>query len=179
MDPDPPPSRPLRRPCARIERERRFLLEHLPPAVDPGEFVRLRDHFLEGTHLRVRRVERPDGSEVVTKLGQKIPDPDAPDDPTRRSMTTIYLSSAETDRFTPQVGGPRSVKRRYTLVEGGATFAIDVWEAPAAVAGTVLAEVECDSDAELRAVPVPAWALREVTEDPAFGAVALASGAGG
>lgn len=166
--------RPIRRKYARVERERRFLLERLPPEVDPADYVRLHDLFVEGTCLRLRRVERPDGSEVVTKLGQKVADPEAPDDPRRRLMTTIYLAPGESDALA-RVDGRRAAKRRYTLDAHGHAWAIDVWEAPPGAAGTILAEVECDSDAELDSIEEPAWASCEVTDDPAYTAVALAA----
>lgn len=168
-----PTDRPARRDYARIERERRFRLERLPEAVDARDFVRLRDRFVEGTFLRVRRVERPDGTEVVTKLGQKLVDPEAPDDPRRRRMTTIYLEPGRA-RALAGLPGRTSSKRRYTLVEAGRTWAIDVWEEPAGAAGTIVAEVECDTDEELAAVAPPPWTAGEVTTDPAFGAFALA-----
>lgn len=172
----PTRDRPLRRKYARIERERRFLLDALPAQVDAADYVRLRDRFVEGAPLRLRRVERPGGDEVVTKLGQKIVDPEAPSDPRRRQMTTIYLEPGEASALDA-LPGARSVKRRYTLVEGELTWAIDVWEEPASAAGTIVAEIECPTDAELDAVAPPAWAAREVTEDPHYGAFALASGA--
>ena len=167
-------TRPLKRKYARIERERRFVLERLPEAVEAEGFTRLIDCFVEGTWLRLRRLEGPDGTEVLTKLGQKIPDPDAPGDVRHRQMTTIYLAPGEATALA-ELDGPRSVKRRYKFEEQGHTWAIDVWESPPAAAGTILAEVECESDEELDAIEVPDWAQREVTDDDAFSAFTLAS----
>ncbi len=87
--------RPLLRNYARIERERRFRLARLPHDIDPEEYERLHDCYVRGTHLRLRKVEEAGGRVRVWKLGQKIPDPSAPDDPRRRQMTTIYLDSTE------------------------------------------------------------------------------------
>lgn len=165
--------RPLKRGYSRIERERRFVLRTLPDAVAPDEYERLRDCFVTGTHLRMREVSLPSGDVLVVKLGQKIVDPTAPTDPRRRQMTTIYLDEVEAAALP--LTGLRACKRRYKLREQGRTFCIDVWEQPAAAAGVIVAEVECETDEELDAVECPAWALREVTEDPEFGAVALAS----
>ena len=134
--------------------------------------MRLHDRFVRGSSLRIRRVASPEGREILTKIGHKRIDPDAPLDPRRRLLTTIYLEPGEADGLAA-LAGPGSVKRRYTYDEQGWTWAIDVWEEPAARAGLVLAEVECDSDAELDVIRMPAWAIREVTQDPSFSAFEL------
>jgi len=164
--------RPLKRKYARIERERRFVLRRLPHGLEPDSYERLRDCFVRGTHLRLRRVERPDGELVIVKLGQKIVDVEAPDDPRRREMTTIYLDGDEASAL--RLDGLRTVKRRYKFAEQCWTFCIDVWEEPASAAGTIVAEVECPTDEQLDAVVCPDWAEREVTEDPAYSAIVLA-----
>ncbi len=164
--------RPLKRKYARIERERRFALKRLPAGLDPGTFQRLRDCYVRDTHLRLRQVETPDGEIVIVKLGQKIVDPEAPEDPRRRQMTTIYFDAAEAAAL--RLDGLRTVKRRYKHREQGWTFCIDVWEQPTGAAGVIVAEVECPTDAELDAVTCPSWAEGEVTEDPAYSAILLA-----
>lgn len=168
--------RPTKRPYARIERERRFLLERLPPEVDPEAYERLDDLFVEGTHLRLRRVSRANGEWIVTKLGQKVLDPAAPSDPRCRQMTTIYLPEEEA-AVLASLAGLRTAKRRYKIFEQGWTFCIDVWESPAPARGTIVAEVEAPSIEELERVIVPTWALREVTEDARYSAITLAGGA--
>lgn len=165
--------RPLHRPYARLELERRFLLEVLPPEAEARGFVRLHDRFVTGTHLRLRHVRASDGRWLATKLGQKIPNPEAPEDPRQRQMTTLYLPEAEGAALAP-LSGVTSVKRRYELPEQGFTWCIDVWEAPAAAAGVILAEVEAPTLEELECLLEPAWAAREVTDDPGYSAFALA-----
>jgi CYTH domain-containing protein len=160
---------------ARIERERRFLVERLPEAVDPASYERLDDLYVQGTHLRLRRVSRPDGQVIVVKLGQKIVHPDAPHDPRCRQMTTIYLPPDEA-AVLAALPGLRTTKRRYRLAEQGRTFCLDVWESPETARGTILAEVEAPSIAELERVRLPSWAAREVTDDPAYTAITLARG---
>lgn len=164
--------RPLKRDYARVERERRFLVPSLPSGIAPDGYQRLRDCFVAGTHLRLRVVEAPNGETIVAKLGQKIPDPAAPDDPRRRSMTTLYLPPEEAAALAFE--GLRATKRRYKLPEQGWTFCIDVWEEPAAARGIILAEVECPTDEQLDRIVTPRWAEREVTEDPGYAAVPLA-----
>ena len=165
--------RPLTRNYARIERERRFLLDALPSSVNPNDYERLRDCFIPNTHLRLREVSSPTGEVLVVKLGQKITDPLAPSDPRRRQMTTIYLDEKEGAALGLE--GLRACKRRFKIREQGWTFCIDVWEAPTAAVGVLVAEVECPTDKELDAIRCPTWAIREVTEDSSYGAVALAS----
>jgi len=165
--------RPATRKYARIERERRFALDALPAGVDPADYERLCDLYVEGTELRLRRVEAPDGARLQVKLGQKTLDPQAPDDPRHRQMTTLYLREGD-ERALAALGGRRSVKRRYKLAEQGWTFCIDVYEAPAGAAGTMLCEVECDSDAELERIACPIWATREITEDARYSGFTLA-----
>jgi hypothetical protein len=165
--------RPNHRPYARIERERRFLLERLPPMLNPDEYERFDDLLLEGTHLRLREVRDPSGNWIITKLGQKIVDPAAPNDARCRQMTTIYAPENEGAVFK-SMPGLRTTKRRYKLPEHGWTFCIDVWERPLAARGTILAEVEAPSIEELQRITLPNWAVREVTEDPRYSAIALA-----
>jgi CYTH domain-containing protein len=165
--------RPTKRPYARIELERRFLLEGLPAELDPNEYERLDDLLVEGTHLRLRQVRKPRGEWVVTKLGQKVVDPEAPDDPRRRQMTTIYLPENEGSLLT-SLPGLRTMKRRYKVREQGWTFCIDVWENPSGARGTIIAEVEAPSLEELERITVPTWAVREVTADSRYSAIALA-----
>ena len=167
--------RPAKRPYARIERERRFLLERLPDGVDPETYERLDDLFVRGTHLRLREVRAPNGDWIVTKLGQKVLDPSAPGDPRCRQMTTIYLPEGEAVMLS-SLPGLRTTKRRYKLREQGWTFCIDVWELPVPARGTILAEVETPSIEELERVTLPSWAQREVTDDARYSAIVLAGG---
>lgn len=165
--------RPQHRPYARLELERRFLLASLPSAVPGDAYERLFDTYVAGTHLRVRHVHRPDGAWITSKLGQKIINPEAPEDPRQRKMTTIYLPQEEA-RVLDGLAGLRTVKRRYKLVEQGFTWCIDVWESPAGAAGTMVAEVETAAIDQLERIVLPSWAIREVTADAQYSAIALA-----
>ena len=117
--------RPAHRPYARIELERRFLLDALPPSLTESAFERLHDTYVTGTHLRIRHLFDPDGTWITSKLGQKIPNPQAPNDPRQRQMTTIYLPKSEADVLAP-LPGLWAMKRRYKIREQGWTFCIDV-----------------------------------------------------
>ena len=165
--------RPHKRKYCRIERERRFQLHSLPPSVDPQQYDRLHDRYFIGSCLRLRRVVGVDGKLIALKLGQKLIDPAAPLDPTRRQMTTIYLHADEEVLFQ-SLPARKSVKRRYKLDEQGWTFAIDVYEAPQSAVGIIVCEVECDTDEQLASILKPEWACQEITKDLDFSGANIA-----
>lgn len=166
--------RPLKRKYARIERERRFLLGQLPPQLDPDNFQRLHDRYILGAPMRLRRVETPSGVPLLTKLGQKIVDPENPESTRHRLMTTIYLTPEEGEVFA-SLPAHSSIKRRYKLAEQGWTFVIDSYEAPNTAKGLLIAEVECDTDEALDAIQCPSWALREITDEPQWSGAKLSA----
>lgn len=70
--------------------------------------------------------------------------------------------------------GPAIRKTRWTVPHEGHVWTVDVFEAPARLAGLVLAEVELASAAV--SPPLPAWLGQEVTDDPRFSNAALSAG---
>ena len=156
--------RPNKRGYARIERERRFLVEAFPQFVDATAYERLVDRYIEGTELRLRRIESPDGALVQVKLGQKRANPDDPDNLRHQEMTTFYLRP-EDSAVLAALPARVSVKRRYAISEQGRTFALDVYEQPGSRRGLMVVEVECDADEDLDRMRCPSWAVREITED--------------
>jgi adenylate cyclase len=68
-------------------------------------------------------------------------------------------------------------KARFDLMHEGHHWTVDVFEAPAALAGLVLAEVELDT-AEADP-PLPDWLGAEVTDDPRYSNAALAAALAG
>jgi CYTH domain-containing protein len=157
---------------ARLECERRFLLAALPARIDPDAGYRqIRDLYIEGTRLRLRSVSSPEGERIEQKLNQKLPPPSG--EAAHRIVTSVYLDPAEYARLAA-LPGRRLEKRRYAYTHEGRAFAIDAFGGP--LAGLVLAEIALDSEAELRALPLPAFAHCEVTELPLFTGGELAHG---
>lgn len=64
-------------------------------------------------------------------------------------------------------------KTRFEVPHAGRLWTVDVFEAPAALAGLVLAEIELE--AEGIEPPLPDWLGAEVTADPRFSNAALAA----
>ena len=142
---------------ARIERERRFLLDRFPGAA----VVRVRhitDRYIDGTRLRLRH-QSDDGGPATFKLTQKVP---APANRTQQALiTSIYLTPDEF-RLLDQLPGKILRKVRYSVPP----FGIDVFEG--ALQGLRLAEAEFDSAADADSLVVPDFILHEVTGDQRF-----------
>jgi len=158
----------MRRPhkYARIERERRFLLDRFPSA----DVVRIRhitDRYIDGTYLRLREQADDDGPPMF-KLTQKIPA--RANGAQQGLITSIYLTEDEF-RLLAQLPGRMFSKVRYSVPP----FGIDVFEGT--LQGLRLAEAEFNSAAEADALVVPEFMLHEVTDDERFtgGQLACAS----
>ena len=148
---------------AKPEREQRWLLSRLPDdVVDP---VDIRDRYLTGSTLRLRRVRSGTGS--VYKLGQKVRA--SPDSPERLSLTNMYLSEHEFD-LLGQLEGPSLRKTRWRWPIGGHTLSVDRFEGR--LEGLILAEVELGEDEPL--LPAHGLALADVTAEDRFSGGRLA-----
>lgn len=151
---------------ARIERERRFLVDRFPSS-GVVRVRRIADRYLDGTRLRLRE-QSDDGGPVSFKLTQKVQDQAA--GAQQGFLTSIYLTESEF-RLLAELPARTLRKVRYSLPP----FGVDVFEG--ALQGLLLAEAEFDSAAEADALAVPAFILHEVTADPRFtgGQLACAS----
>ena len=142
---------------ARIERERRFLVEEFPTA----GIVRTRhiaDRYLDGTFLRLREQTDVDGT-AIFKLTQKLPI--VANGPQQVLITTIYVTQHEF-RLLSQLPGKMLRKARYSIPPLG----IDVFEG--ALEGLRLAEAEFDSAEQAHAFVPPPFIRNEVTGDVRF-----------
>jgi hypothetical protein len=143
-----------------------------PEQLQRSEAWAISDRYLDGTHLRLRRMEPMfDGGGTIWKIGKKQA-PHAPDF-TRTTITTIYLTAEEYAAFSalPAHG---LQKTRHRLVEDGRPIAVDVFDG--ALRGLVLAEVGYATEEEMTAARMlPTWVSREVSDDPRFTGAALAA----
>ena len=136
---------------ARFELEKRWLVEQLPEGADAGAL--LLDRYIEGTSLRLRRADPP---HVQYKLSQK--EAPSPPDYAVTVITTIYLTPEEHEVLAALPA--RELRKRRHHFE---RYSIDVFEGP--LAGLILAETEFSSEEEMRAHPVPDFAVRDVSDD--------------
>jgi CYTH domain-containing protein len=143
---------------ARPERERRFVLDAMPPGAAAGH--RIVDRYVRGTHLRLREVG--DGDDAVLKLGHKVRPDEA--DPRLVLHTTIYLTRPEFDLLAALPADTVTKHRAWVVAPGGGRIAVDSFEG--ALAGLILAEVElADTDTPFEP---PSWGLAEVSTDERF-----------
>src|SRR5689334_11708245 len=77
---------------ARIERERRFLLERLPPQMSVTRICRIDDRYIDGTALRLRE-RNDDCGQVTYKFTQKIPG--RSNGAQQGLITSMYLTKSE------------------------------------------------------------------------------------
>ena len=149
---------------ARVERERRFLLEELPEGLTrASSHVQIWDNYITGTRLRLRRIRVPQTKEQRWKLTQKFA-PDAADF-SRTIITNIYLSEYEYGVLSVFEGNELR-KNRYAFEHEGRAFGIDVFLG--ALWGLILAETEFETDEEMRAFETPPFAVADVTNVEMF-----------
>jgi CYTH domain-containing protein len=149
---------------ARIERERRYLLQDLPEGLSrAAPHLQITDNYITGTHLRIRKVRDPKTNKWTVKFTQKFaPDPK---DFLRTVITNIYLNATEADVLS--VFDANEIrKNRYKFEFEGRQFSIDMFLGD--LFGLVLAEISFDTDEELKSFSKPPWALADVTNVELF-----------
>lgn len=151
---------------AHLEIERRWLVdsERLGNA-DLCDPIAIHDRYIEGTRTRLRRIER-DGASVF-KLTRKY----ECDKADARPIVTAYLEEAEYAVFA-SLPALELTKTRFKLAHGGHEFSIDRFHG--ALEGLMLAEIEMDDLAALRALRDPPWAVRDLTHDLPYQGATLA-----
>jgi CYTH domain-containing protein len=143
---------------AKVERERRFLVERFPSDAVVVRTRCIRDRYIEGSRLRLREQLDDDGPPVF-KLTQKIPQRAA--GAQQGFLTTMYLSEQEF-RIFAQLPAKELSKIRYSVPP----FGIDVFEGT--LAGLIIAEAEFDSAEAAIALEIPSFIGAEVSVDGRF-----------
>jgi len=149
---------------ARVERERRFVLRGLPPGLElTHPHTQIFDNYVTATRLRLRKIRVPERREWVWKLTQKF----APDagDLSRTLITNIYLSQYEYELLSVFEGNELR-KNRYPYEHEGRRYSVDIFLG--ALHGLVLAEIEFETDEEMRDFQAPPFAALEVTNEEMF-----------
>lgn len=149
---------------ARVELERRFLLNDLPEGLSRADHhVQITDSYITGTRLRIRKVRDPKTNKWIVKFTQKFaPDPA---DLSQTLITNIYLDALEAE--TLSIFEANEIrKNRYYFDFASRKFSIDMFLGD--LLGLVLAETNFATDEEMRAFQTPPFALADVTNNEIF-----------
>jgi CYTH domain-containing protein len=148
----------------RVERERRYLLAGLPEGLKlQDEHAQITDNYITGTRMRLRKSRWVPTNEWTLKLTQKHAP--TPPDFSRTLITSIYLNEYEYEVLSVFEGNELR-KNRYPFEHEGRKYSVDVFLG--ALYGLILAETDFDSDEEMDAFPLPAFAAADVTRDEMF-----------
>jgi len=149
---------------ARLERERRYLLQGLPEGLTRASpHVQITDNYITGTRLRLRKVRDPLTNKWIVKFTQKFAVNSS--DLSRTLITNTYLNAQEAEILSVFEANEIR-KNRYRFEFEGRKFGIDMFLGD--LFGLVLAEVSFDDDEELESFPKPPFALVEVTNNELF-----------
>lgn len=149
---------------ARVERERRFLLNDMPEGLTrASEHVQIWDNYITNTRLRLRKIRLLPSGQYIAKLTQKyMPEPP---DSSRTLITNTYLSAAEYEVLSIFEGNEIR-KNRYPYEHEGRKYSIDVFVGP--LWGLILAETDFATDEDMAAFTPPGFVALEVTNDEMF-----------
>lgn len=153
---------------ARLEIERRWKVdpERLPD-LSALKRIRIRDKYLTGTRLRLRRMEYIDQGVTHYKLCKKYGKTSDHVEP----MTNFYLERSEYE-ILDGLPGKAIAKDRFPFEFEGQPFSIDRYGEPHA--GLYTVEIEFRSEDAAREASPPPFALEEVSADPRFAGSFLA-----
>jgi CYTH domain-containing protein len=149
---------------ARVERERRYLLQDLPEGMSRADpHVQITDNYITGTRLRLRKVRDPKTNKWTVKFTQKFA-PDA-NDLSRTIITNTYLNALEAESLG-MFDANEIRKNRYPFEYEGRRFSVDMFLGD--LFGLVLAEVSFETDEELDSFSQPPFAIADVTNMDLF-----------
>jgi CYTH domain-containing protein len=149
---------------ARLERERRYLLQDLPEGLTRASpHLQITDNYITGTRLRLRKVREPQSNKWTVKFTQKYAP--NPADLSRCIITNTYLTAAESEVLAVFEANEIR-KNRYPFEFAGRKFSIDLFMGD--LFGLVLAETSFANDDELDSFLPPPFAVEEVTNNGLF-----------
>lgn len=144
-----------------IEHERRWLCREVPrERIVHSEAIT--DLYVAGTKLRLREARSIGGGSPKLRFSRK-----ADVDARTRLITSIYLPEEEFVVLAASLPGVRIRKLRHRL-ESAPDIALHVDEFQDALVGLIMVEAECNTARRLASLPMPDFALREVTDDLRF-----------
>src|SRR5258707_8095035 len=136
---------------ARVERERRYLLQDLPEGLTRADHhLQITDNYITGTRLRIRKGRDPRTNKWAAKFTQKFAP--NPEDLSRTIITNTYLNSIETEMLAVFEANEIR-KNRYQFEFEGRRFSIDMFLGD--LFRLVLAEADFETDEDLDSFSKP------------------------
>jgi CYTH domain-containing protein len=152
----------------KVERERRWLCRETPRQ-RVLSIEAITDTYVTGARLRLREACPLDGGPPLLRLTRK-----ADVDARTRLLTSIYMPEEEFAFLARTFSGPRIRKLRHRLeAPPGVMLCYDIFQD--ALEGLMTAEAEFDTVERMDAFSMPDFAEREITDDPRYGGISLAT----
>ena len=147
-----------------LETERRYLLEKIPDGLlENIDGWLITDRYIPNTRLRLRHMKSASGNENIYKLTQKYRSETQNADET--TITNLYLTEEEYNHL--EALEARIIeKKRYPYQAHHQHFSIDIFAGRHQ--GLILAEMELEKPAEAPESNLPAFVLKDITNDPFF-----------
>src|SRR6185436_20116496 len=116
--------------------------------------LQITDNYITGSRLRIRKVRDPKTNKWTVKFTQKFPVD--PNDLSRTVITNTYLNAVEAETLS-MFNANEIRKNRYYFEYEGRKFSVEMFLGD--LFGLVLAEVEFDTDDEMKNFAKPHFAL--------------------
>jgi adenylate cyclase len=146
-----------------VEVERKFLVAD-PAELDPASGAEIEQGYLATGSDGEVRLRRKGGRHLLTaKRGSGL----------AREEAEIEIDGERFEELWPLTEGRRLHKRRHVLPQGELEIEVDVYAGD--LDGLVVAEIEFGSEEEARAFVPPDWLGEDVTGDPRYLNVTLAT----
>jgi CYTH domain-containing protein len=138
-------------------------LANVPADLPDHTGWQISDRYFPNTHLRLRRMQSLSGAETIYKLTQKFRAAGQKLDET--TITNLYLTEVEYNLFST-LEASLLHKTRFSYPWQGHRFSLDVFAGRHQ--GLILAEVEFEPEGTAEAPALPAFAVRDVTDEVFF-----------
>jgi len=147
-----------------LETECRYLLKEIPDGLfENTNGWLITDRYLPNTRLRLRHMKSISGNENIYKLTQKYRS--ETQNVYETTITNVYLTETEYNHLEP-LEAKIIQKKRYLYKVQNYDLSIDVFEGHHQ--GLILAEREFEKKVEGDEFVLPAFVLKDVTDDPFF-----------
>ena len=143
---------------SQLENERKWLAkEEVLKKVEGTWHYQIVDRYIIGSKIRLRSATDSETGKSIYKLTKKYGLGDCFSEP----ISSFYISKEEYNLFK-DLPNKQITKKRHLLKDGTINYSIDVFEENHS--GLILAEIEAPDIEKLKSIPMPSFAIKEVTE---------------